>query len=60
MKTKRQTKGRLACEYRGIESAVILPEARKVWGYQKLEEARKDPHLEALEEAQPDTLTSDF
>lgn len=32
---------------------LMLPQPRNTWGYHKLEEARKDPPLEALERAWP-------
>ena len=35
------------------ETGVMLPQPRNAWGYHKLEEARKDPPLEALERAWP-------
>lgn len=33
------------------ELGVLLPEPRNIWSYQKPEEARKDPCLEASEAA---------
>lgn len=35
------------------EAGVLLPQLRNTWGYQKLEEVRKGPSLEALEGAWP-------
>ena len=34
-------------------TGVVLPQPRNIWGPRRLDEARKDPPLEASEEAQP-------
>lgn len=43
------------------EIGVMLPQAKDAWNYQKLEEARKDPPLEASREHGPaSTLILEF
>lgn len=50
-KSETDTHRRVSCDYRGRQQSAILASQETSEFYQKLEEAKKGPLLEALEEA---------